>query len=344
MTLRDLLARCLFITILVGLPRAADAQDAAKAAAEAAFDDGRRALKQGDIKAACERFRASLSLEDALGTRLHLADCYEMDGRLASAWATFREAQGIASARGDERRATVAGERAQLLKSRLPRIVVAVDASARVPGLKVTVGDTEIPSGSWSMEIPVDSGVTQVSARAPGHKNFSRQVLIPNQATVINVKVPALARTEVNQVSQPVVNSSNSGRSKLGASSPLQDAPNSSHQAAYGWITTGVGAVGLVAGSYLATRALSKNDASKSRCRPENASLCTARGAELRSEAKDYASYATVSLAAGGALLIGGITLVLTAPDEKASKSATQLQINADFAKGVQMFSLEGSF
>ena len=76
--------------VLVGmLPTAARADDGARAAAQAAFEEGRRLADAGDYAGAAERFEQSERLDPALGTVLNLANCYEHARRLASAWRAF---------------------------------------------------------------------------------------------------------------------------------------------------------------------------------------------------------------------------------------------------------------
>jgi len=83
------------------------AQSAAdKATAETLFDEGRRLLVQNKLPEACSKFAESQRLDPAIGTQLNLGDCYERTGRLASAWAQFREASAAARLAKDAKRDT----------------------------------------------------------------------------------------------------------------------------------------------------------------------------------------------------------------------------------------------
>ena len=64
----------------------AHAQSENKAAAEAAFRQGRDLMSKGDFAAACMAFRSSQTLDPQLGTQYNLGLCYEKAGMLASAW------------------------------------------------------------------------------------------------------------------------------------------------------------------------------------------------------------------------------------------------------------------
>ncbi len=171
--------------------RPAAAQTAAdKAAAEALFDEGKRLFIEKKYAEACPRLEGSQRIDPGIGTLLFLADCYEKQGRLASAWATFREASYAAKAAGQADREKVASDRAQALEPHLYRLTVNVTTPA--PGLKVTRNDTEVKAETWSAALPVDPGPYTLSATAPGKKAWSMHLEIPSSAGSQTVTVPAL--------------------------------------------------------------------------------------------------------------------------------------------------------
>src|ERR1700722_8909097 len=75
-------------------PTAAPAAPSAKEGAEAEvlFFEGKQLMLAGKYAAACAKLAASERLDPAAGTLMNLADCYEKNGQLASAWVTFRDA------------------------------------------------------------------------------------------------------------------------------------------------------------------------------------------------------------------------------------------------------------
>src|SRR3954471_558336 len=83
-----------------------------KASAEALFNEGRRLVQVGQLAQACQKFAASEKLEPAVGTLLNLASCNERQGRIASAWANYRDAAGLAKGRGENDRQDFAAKRA----------------------------------------------------------------------------------------------------------------------------------------------------------------------------------------------------------------------------------------
>jgi hypothetical protein len=109
---------------------------------------------------------------------------------------------------------------------------------------------------------------------------------------------------------------------------PTRVEPSSgSAQRTLGWVSAGLGAVALVAGGILGYRAYSLDKSSKTECREDEPNACTARGAELRDQARGAAQLSTISSAAGGMLAVAGVTLVLTAPTRQAEPVASNVSV-----------------
>src|SRR5262245_33706896 len=83
-----------------------------RAAAGALFDEATRALAARNCTEAAKKLEASQKLDGGIGTLLYLADAYEKCGRLASAWATFREAAYTAKAANQADRERIGRARA----------------------------------------------------------------------------------------------------------------------------------------------------------------------------------------------------------------------------------------
>nr|HMR07313.1 hypothetical protein [Polyangiaceae bacterium] len=121
-------ATCLALIGWYGLARAEE-----PAAAQAAFDDGKRLVEEGRLERACAKFAESQRLDPAGGTLLHLADCYDRAEKTASAFHTYGAA--LAQARKDGRgdREQAAKDRLERLGPRMSLIRIDVPSTSRVP-------------------------------------------------------------------------------------------------------------------------------------------------------------------------------------------------------------------
>src|SRR5262245_31700795 len=86
----------------------------AMATAKSLFEKGLALQGSGKIDEACKMFESSLLLDPQIGTRLNVAECRELRGRLVEAHALFSEAADEAS-RANDRRISFAQQRIQAL-------------------------------------------------------------------------------------------------------------------------------------------------------------------------------------------------------------------------------------
>lgn len=103
-----------------------------------------------------------------------------------------------------------------------------------------------------------------------------------------------------------------------------------------GLVTSGVGVVGLVVGTYFGLAAKGANDDSLGLCRTDI--YCTAQGVELRETAQERATASTASFVVGGVLAGAGLAMVagslVTGADE-ATSSATLVPVVAPGSAGL---------
>lgn len=296
--------------LLAASPVAAEVSSAQRATAEALFQQATQLMDQKRFSEACEKFAASQELDSGLGTMLYLADCYEQAGRTASAWALFREAEDAARRAEQSDREHIANERATSLEARLSKLELRVPAERRIPGLELRLNDAPVPSASWNVPLPVDPGKAQLEARAPGKKPVHIQLTIADGPGSQVAEVPALA-----DAPKPAPGEHASGTSGSPASSSIQRTA--------GYVVSAVGVVALAAGGFFGYRAYSLNKRSKADCRADDPNACTPAGVSQRADAKTAGTLSTVATVSGGALLVGGITLVLTAPSGAPANAST---------------------
>jgi hypothetical protein len=291
-----------------------------KAAAQAAFDLGRKLVLAGNFADACPKFEESEKLDPGLGTMLFLADCYEKTGKTASAWGQFREAEAIALKQSDARE-KVAHDRASALEPKLSKIVVQVDAAKKIDGLHVTRDAVEIGQGLWNVPFPIDPGPHDIGASAPGRKSWSEHVQITTNGSTFTIVVPTLlddpdAAAAANPLILP--GKTNGGDQPLPPEKPQSDG---STQRILGVAAAGVGVVSAVFGIFFGLHASARLDESNADGRCGTNNHCTLIGMGDRSDASNAALLSDVTFIAGGALIAGGAALFFAAPHGKKSSA-----------------------
>ena len=325
----------------------ARAQDASgKAAAEALFENGVQLMKAGRFAEACPKLETSQRVDPGVGTLLYLAECYEKLGRTASAWATFREAESVARAQNQADRARTAQARAQKLEPELSYLTVNIAPDAKVEGLVVRRGTSVVFPDLYGVAAPVDPGVVELEASAPGYRRYSAQVKVGARAKEV-ATIPKLEPEPGADVPPPVAATPGAAAAaqpsptETPSEPPRKEAPPESkpdHTLSY--ILGGVGIVGIGVGSYFGLRAFSKNSDAKQFCDDQN--VCNdQQGIELTKQAKDAALISNIGFAVGGAALATGIVLFFVAPGGDESNA---LRVSPSIARNGGGVSVGGSF
>jgi hypothetical protein len=277
-------------------------------AAEVLFEQARALVLEGKLAEACPKFEESQRLDPASGTLINLGDCYERQGRTASAWSAYLEAAASALASGNLEREKVARQRAEALRPTLPRITITV-AEADVQGLEVQRDGRLVGAPQWGVEVPVDPGPHTIEARAPGRVPFRLTISAESSGPVVNVNVPPLvAEVAAPPAPKPAPPPASSG---LGTQRTLA-------------ITSaGVGLVGVGLGTFFGLRSKSKHDESYDICPSDPCSELA--GIEAMQQARTAGTISTVSFVVGGAALAAGGILWFTA--KKAAEPVAELGI-----------------
>ena len=300
------LATAVTIALACSTARAQGPSDAA--AAEALFNEAQRLAQAGKYEQACPKYAESVRLEEGIGVRLYLADCYERMGRTASAWAQFREAEDLAT-KQDDKRAATARQRAAALEPQLARLVVQVEPGADAPALEVRRDDTLVGRAQWGLPVPVDPGPHTVVATAPGKKPRRLDLAVtPGAPAVASIGPLDDDAPGETAAPAPVVPATSSP-----AEPPLPPLPPGGTQRMIAYAVAGVGVAGIVVGSVFGFDTISKNNASNAGpCHPDN--TCDNDGLSLRKAAERSAAASTIAFVAGGAAVAAGAVLYVTAP------------------------------
>ncbi len=301
---------------VAALPVARTASPADRAAAQALFDEGRQLMAEGRTAEACPRFEESQRLDSGLGTQYHLADCYELVGRLASAHTLFLEVAAQAEALGQKRREQLARERAEAVLPKLPKLSIDVPHAA-AKELVIERDGSVVGRPQWGLAVPVDPGVHRVRASAPGHAPWQVAVDIPNDPAVRRVSVPPL---------EPRVSFLTPTSRKVGLGA------------------LGVGVAALGVGGVFAVQAHSKNqDSNRAGC--TDSGCPTAGSRALRQAAVDAGNRATWAVGGGLVSLAAAAVLFWVVPGEAGDTtgdSVFRVQPVADLSGG--SLRLEGAF
>lgn len=302
-----------------------------QAAAQALFDEGIRLFNAADYDAACAKLEASLKLVDAMGTRGKLAECFEKDGRTASAWAAYREVAVLAGRSGQLRRQEVANERAQRLKQVLSYLTVSVPEQARVDGLQVSRNGSVLQAGAYGAAIAVDPGTQTIEASAPGHESWSSTVTI---AASSRETVEVIALTVLPVEVEPVVEDFMVDKNATG--------DGGRNMRLIGMGAVGVGAVSIITSVVLGFKAKSDYDGAFDDGLCNDEGVCNSDGVAVVDDSRGLANLAT-GLAVGG-VVIAGIGGYLWWDSMGSKEDATAISIAPVAGSDSFGFSITGQY
>jgi hypothetical protein len=295
------------VLVIASLPAfRARAQDNS-AAVEALFKQGKELAAAGNYSEACPKFLASYNLEHRVGTLLNLADCYERNGQIASAWARFVEASTLAARNNQPERVEFATKHATALEPRRSTLTIVVPQADS--GLVVKRDGTALDAAILGVPVPVDGGPHTVEATAPGKVLRTDTVLVKaegdNQVYTLAPLVDEPPKTGSPTAEEPSSESSHRGLKP---------------RAIIGLAIAGVGVAAAGVGAYFGVTALSKNSDSSPYCGVGGVKNdCWGPGVSLRSDATSDATISTVLISAGAAAVVGGVVLWITTPSSKSA-------------------------
>jgi hypothetical protein len=333
----------------------ADAQSSdAGTLAEQLFAQGRELARENRWAEACPKFEASLKYDPVLGTRLNLATCYEHVGKLASAWSLYRQAIDLANQAGDAKRGDYARKQVAALEPRLPRLVIAAPADPP-PGLIVMRDGTPIDPAALGVALYVDPGPHEIAASAPGF------IAITQAVTVAEARTETLALPELQPVpptpppqepapaplpakpspdvpAPPATPAIPATAHPADARTEPAAAPSSFRRRAGPWIMA-AGVVALGVGGVYAAKAIASNNDARRLCGPDL--VCDPasydQGKRSISDARHSADTSTVVIAAGGAVIIVGAIMFLTAPSPHDRAAARLVPLAHDHGAGLAL-------
>jgi hypothetical protein len=300
-------ARTASVVIFICLmqPTVTLAQDSS-AAAEALFNDARTALAKKEFDVACEKFRESDRLDPAVGTRFNLANCEEQRGRLATAWAVFREV--LEQLPPDDPRVSIARERVARLEPRVPRLTLRARHQFN-PGTTVRVADLVLQSASFGSPVPLNPGTYKVSVVAPGTSVQEFTVKLA-EGDSVELRIPADGG--VSAAAPP------DGATSAHGTGVPDEAKFAKRDPTLAYVVGGVGAAGLAVGAIAGILGLHDESVGNGNC-SDQTRTCSQTGHDANQSARSLAAVSTAGFVVGvlGAGL--GTYLWLTLPDTHAA-------------------------
>jgi hypothetical protein len=318
-------------------PASADAPAASEQAARL-FDEAKQALSEHDYVQACAKLEQSQGLDPQLGTQLHLALCYEKRGLVASAYRTFQAAAIVAAERGD---AGSPSPREEFARKHLTKLEPALSsvmlhfAGRPSDELHIELDGRELARDLWHEPLSIDPGEHGLLATAPESQPWKHDFTIGAGAQHLTMEIPELQRV-VEAVAEVEVPAPSAVAAELEPSQVVEPprlsaaganahAGLASTQRILSYVTAGAGVagigVGVVFGLLRNTRLSqleSYCDLDAGRCMIAAGDTATRdRIDQLRGQAHSAATAATLSFILGGAAVLGGVALLITAPNPR---------------------------
>jgi hypothetical protein len=330
-------------TVFAPLAARADAP----AEAIALFEQGIKDMQGGNLEAGCKELAASLARFSDSGTKGALATCYTRQGKVTSAWNLWKDLADTAPQADDK---ADAARNASQLEPRLPHFVIKLAGSAPA-GLVVTVnGNPADPS--LGVPLPVDPGPVTATAHAPDHKDWS-QTFQASEGKTVTIDVPALP--ELPKAPPSLTPPTGPTGPTTGPMTGLPNGPivlredNSGSRHSRHVIGASFAIIGLVAtggGAIFGSKAGSQWDSAKSACNG-NVPNCPSVGLPIAqrdvNDARTSALISTIGFGVGGAAILTGAILYLSAPSD-VEHSTTGMRVTATVAPGSYGFALSGGW
>lgn len=333
---RSLLALCIVLKALISVPVSAAAQnDPSKTQAKALVQEGAKLFDRGDFAGALARFDEAYAKFPNAIIQFNRAQALRSLGRIVEASdAVERFLKEAIDAPVERLR-----EGQQLLQDLQKQLAFLV-VSSNVDGAEVLLDGTQIGTTPLTKAVPVKPGSHQVTVQKAGMTSFGRSVDLASGGRLsVEARLAAAAhenaseKTPAGKVAAPPPDSSPKAAGRTNTDTASRDSltegstETGGHLRTWGFVVSGLGIVGVAMGGYYGAMTLSRNNQAEGIC-PGATGECptgttnedVTRHTNLVADANKYQTRAIVGFVVGGAVLLGGLALVLTNPaDERGS-------------------------
>jgi hypothetical protein len=309
---------CLGLIAPAATARAQAVEPERMASAQSLYDEAIAEMDSKRYASACPKLEeVTRRVPEGLGGKLTLAECYELSGKLASAWSQYTLVEEAATKAGQADRKRKAAKKVAELRPRLAMLTIDVpDQVRRIAGIAIAQDGAQLGEAQWSTPLPVDAGEHEIVATAPGRTASAQRIDVAADGVRVSLVVKPLEMEAPSAPARPA-----SAQAATPRATRREAASARPWQRPLGLVTMGLGAVGVGAGVVLGGLAAAKKGDSNANdhCYPNN--RCDATGLSLRDDARSLGSASTVVLLAGSAVLAGGVALFLTAPQPAPEKA-----------------------
>lgn len=307
---RALVAAGVGACILLGIGRAGAETPAEQA--DRLFKEATALIAAKRYDVACDKLAESGRLDPAVGTFYNLGSCLEHEKKYAASKRAYDRAAQLAREQNNAQGAARAAEKSGRVAAHLGRVDVVITPKPKAEGVGVTLDGAGVALADGPFE--VDPGRHVVKLTGAAGKSEERAVEVrEGERVTVELHVPD---------DKPAPKPPPTSTPSHGDGSPT---PSGTRWSTLRWVGLGVagaGVIGAGAGGFFGLKA--KGELDESGCRDGRVCPTQAAAAKLE-DAQSSATLSTVFVAAGGALLVGGVVLFVLAPNEPAAASRVVL-------------------
>lgn len=280
------------LTLLFLLPGWARA-DEQEATAQLLYEEAMKAIDANDYESACPKLEKSLAIEEAMGARFFLAECYEKTGRYASAWNNYVRVAEQAHREGETKREAFSRKRAKAVRAKVGTARLELDPATKALAIEVTRNGEPVSAALVEAPIPLDAGEHTFVVSAPGHEPFTASVMV-DDGEEATLTIPALTPLPEQETSAPPAATDDGSLSALTIA---------------GIAVGGLGVVAMAASIGVAASAKADYDqALEDHCADGR---CTPAGVEATEDARSTGNIGTVVFGVGAGVTAVGVVLAV---------------------------------
>jgi len=316
----------LIAALLISIPAAALAQgDAQKAAlAQSLFEQATKAMEAKNYAEACPKLERVVDLmPDGVGAKLTLGECYEGQGRLASAYGTYLVTEGAAKRANQPDRAETARVRKEALEPRLARVTLDVpDAVRKAPGFALKRDGVEVSTAEFGAAVAVDKGEHVVVSTATGRGAWEGRFSINDgEKKTLKIELGVEGGAGPTGPTGPAGPTGPTGPEGAGPTPPPGGGETNFFSplriAGLGIGIGGVVAAGIGIGIGMNAKSLYDESNETGGCNADSNTCTSQAGVDQRADAVLFGNVSTGLVVVGGVLAAGGIVLFAVAPSDE---------------------------